>query len=113
MGYSLRCRNMTDTALSVHAGQRDMKGKSMKKADTMRREYQREDLGKGVRGKHYAEFVKGSNLVLLTPELSKIFPTNEAVNAALTSLVTVARSATRLTPRARSKSKGRQLAATE
>lgn len=71
----------------------------MKKADEMRAEYRREDLGKGVRGKHYAEFKKGSNLVLLTPELSKIFPTNEAVNAALSSLVGVARSATGLTSR--------------
>ena len=44
----------------------------MKKADEMRAEYRRDNLGKGVRGKHYAEFKKGSNLVLLTPELSKI-----------------------------------------
>ena len=71
----------------------------MKKVKEIRAEYRREDLGKGVRGKHYAEFKRGSNLVLLTPELAKIFPTNEAVNAALTSLVGVARSATGLTPR--------------
>jgi len=71
----------------------------MKKADEMRTEYRHEDLGKGVRGKHYAEFKKGSNLVLLTPELSKIFPSNEAVNAALNSLVEVARSASGLTLR--------------
>jgi hypothetical protein len=70
-----------------------MKGKSMKKTEDMRAEYRREDLGKGVRGKHYAAFQKGSNLVLLTPELAKIFPTNEAVNSALESLVGVARSA--------------------
>jgi len=76
-----------------------MKGKYMKKADEMRAEYRREDIGKGVRGKHYAEFKKGSNLVLLTPELSKIFPSNEAVNAALNSLVEVARSASGLTRR--------------
>lgn len=69
----------------------------MKKTDEMRAEYRREELGKGVRGKHYAEFKKGSNLVLLTPELSKIFPTNEAVNEVLNSLVGVARSATGLT----------------
>ncbi len=55
----------------------------------MRAEYRREDLGKGVRGKHHAAFKKGSNLVLLTPELAKIFPTNEAVNSALESLVNV------------------------
>jgi len=65
----------------------------MKKTEDIRPEYKREDLGKGVRGKHYAAFQKGSNLVLLTPELAKIFPTNEAVNAALESLVGVARSA--------------------
>ncbi len=71
----------------------------MKKVDEMRAEYRREDIGKGVRGKHYAEFKKGSNLVLLSPELSKIFPSNEAVNAALNSLVEVARSASGLTRR--------------
>jgi hypothetical protein len=67
----------------------------MKKSDDMRAEYRREELGKGVRGKHYAAYKKGSNLVLLSPELSKIFPTNEAVNAALSSLVGIACSATR------------------
>ena len=71
----------------------------MKKAEEMRAEYRREDLGKGVRGKHFDEFKKGSNLVFLTPELAKIFPTNEAVNAALSSLVGVARSVTGLTSR--------------
>ena len=39
----------------------------MKKVDEIRAEYRREDLSKGTRGKHYAEFKKGSNLVLLTP----------------------------------------------
>jgi hypothetical protein len=65
----------------------------MKKTKPMRTEYRREDLGSGVRGKHFGEFQKGSNLVVVSPELSKIFPTNEAVNAALSSLVAVARSA--------------------
>ncbi len=71
----------------------------MKKAEDMRAEYRRENLGKGVRGKHYAAYRKGSNLVLLTPELAKIFPTNKAVNAALESLVGVAHSAIRQTSR--------------
>ena len=71
----------------------------MKKTEEMRAEYRREDLGKGVRDKHFDEFKKGSNLVFLTPELAKIFPTNEAVNAALNSLVGVTRSATGLTSR--------------
>ena len=78
----------------------------MKKVEEMRAEYRREYLGKGVRVKHHAEFKKGSNLVLLTPELSKNFPDNEAVNAILNSLVEVARSAasrTRRSPRTRPK----------
>ena len=77
----------------------------MKKVEEMRTEYRREDLGKGVRGKHYAAFQKGSNLVLLTPELAKIFPTTDAVNAALESLVGVARSATSLTRRSSGRAK--------
>ena len=68
----------------------------MKKVEEMRAEYRREDLGKGVRGKHFADYQKGSNLVLLTPELSKVFPTTEAVNAALSTLVGIARSTTAL-----------------
>ncbi len=66
----------------------------MKKIEQLRTEYRRDEPGKGVRGKHYAEFKKGNNLVLLRPELAKIFPTNKAVNAALDLLVGVARSAT-------------------
>ena len=77
----------------------------MKKVEEMRTEYRREDLGKGVRGKHYTAFQKGSNLVLLTPELAKIFPTTDAVNAALESLVGVARSATSLTRRSSGRAK--------
>ena len=82
----------------------------MKKAEEMRAEYRREDLGKGVRGKHCDEFKKGSNLVLLTPELAKIFPTNESVNAALSSLVGVARSATGLTSRSSGRATKRRTA---
>ncbi len=77
----------------------------MKKVDGMRAEYRREDLGKGVRGKHYAEFQRGSNLIFLTPELSRIFPTAEAVNSALSSLVAVAQAAADGQPRARGRVK--------
>lgn len=71
----------------------------MRNVDEIRAEYRRDDLGNGVRGKHLEEFKKGSNLVLLTPELSKIFPTNEVVNTALSSLVGVAHSVKGLTSR--------------
>lgn len=35
----------------------------MKKIEQMRTEYRRKELGKGVRGRHYAEFRKGTNMV--------------------------------------------------
>ena len=82
----------------------------MKKAEEMRAEYRREDLGKGVRGKHFDEFKTGSNLIILSPDLAKIFPTNEAVNSALSSLVGVARSATGLAPRSSPRATKRRVA---
>lgn len=82
----------------------------MKKVEEMRAEYQRKDLGTGVRGKHFAEFVKGSNLVVLTPELARIFPTTDAVNSALSSLVGVARASTGIKPRRAAASRKRRIA---
>jgi hypothetical protein len=64
----------------------------MKKAkrDELRPEYRREDLGKGVRGKHLRACRAGTNLVLLRPEVAAAFPTARAVNGALSSLIEVA-----------------------
>lgn len=64
----------------------------MKKAkrDALRREYRREDFGKGVRGKHLKAYREGTNLVLLQPEVAAAFPTARAVNDALSSLIEVA-----------------------
>ena len=63
--------------------------------DELRSEYKREDLGKGVRGKFYKEYTKGTNLVLLSPDVAAAFPTTESVNEALRSLVRIAQTATR------------------
>jgi hypothetical protein len=51
--------------------------------DTLRAEYRREDLGKGVRGKYHKQYLAGTNLVLLDPDVSSAFPTAELVNTAL------------------------------
>ena len=59
--------------------------------DELRPEYRREDLGTGVRGKYLEAYREGSNLVLLSPDVAKAFPTEEAVNEALRSLIEVAR----------------------
>ncbi len=60
------------------------------KSDELRSEYTRADLGKGVRGKHLKSYRAGTNLVLLRPDVAAVFPTDEAVNKALGSLIEVA-----------------------
>jgi hypothetical protein len=75
----------------------------MKKANGLRPEYRRADLGKGVRGKYYREYMKGTNLVLLRPEVAQAFPTSEAVNDALQGLIEVASRSASLTARTRRK----------
>ncbi len=75
----------------------------MKKAesdDELRPLYTREDFGKGIRGKHFEAYRKGTNLVLLSPDVAKVFPTDEAVNEALRALIDIARKSTGLKKRA-------------
>ncbi len=76
----------------------------MKKAkpndsDDLRPEYRREDLGKGIRGKHHAAYQKRTNLVLLSPDVAKAFPTSEAVNEALRGLLELTEQTNKLTRR--------------
>jgi hypothetical protein len=68
----------------------------MKKAkselnDWGRSEYKRSDLGELVRGKYAKRLSKSSIIVLLDPEVAKAFPTSEAVNKALRSLISTKR----------------------
>ena len=55
--------------------------------DTMREEY---DFSGGIRGKHFQAYRQGTNLVLLEPEMAKIFKDSATVNAALRKLAQVA-----------------------
>ncbi len=71
--------------------------KKVKESDELRPEYRREDLGQGIRGKYYESYQKGTNLVLLNPDVAKVFPTEAAVNEALRSLIKVAEKSTGLT----------------
>lgn len=85
-----------------------MKERFMSKAkDAMRAEYKREDLGKGVRGKYFARYAKGSNLVLLNDEVAKAFPTTEAVNEALLGLLALTEQTARITARSKRVSRKR------
>ncbi|MBA3027545.1 MAG: hypothetical protein FP816_01855 [Desulfobacteraceae bacterium] len=60
----------------------------------MREEYNKEDLGAGKRGKFYKKYNQSNNIVLLKPEEAKVFPTEDAVNDALLSLIKVSKAAT-------------------
>jgi len=73
--------------------------KKAKVSDILRPEYRREDLGQGVRGRYFESYRKGSNLVLLSPDVAKVFPTEEAVNEALRSLIDLAEKSTGQTKR--------------
>ena len=71
--------------------------KKVKQSDELRPEYKREDLGRGIRGKYFDSYLKGTNLILLNPDVAKVFPTEDAVNKALRSLIAVAQKSTGLT----------------
>ena len=77
----------------------------MKKAkledEEMRAEYRREDFGPLARGKCANAYVKATNVVVIDPGLTKVFPHSEAVNEALRSLPAVATLTTGITGRSR------------
>jgi hypothetical protein len=71
-----------------------MKKISAKKInDDLRPEYDLRQLKGGVRGKYYREATAGTNLVLIEPELTAVFPDTESVNRALRLLADTAESA--------------------
>lgn len=84
-----------------------MKGRFMKKVkgEELRTEYTRKDLGKGIRGKYLKAYRAGTNLVLLKPEVASAFPTERAVNDALSSLINVAQHAVVLKKRSSKRAK--------
>lgn len=74
------------------------KGKS-ELHDWLRSEYKRSDFGELVRGK-YADRVRAStNVVVLDPQVARVFPNDKAVNDALRGLMELARSSARRTSR--------------
>ena len=52
----------------------------------MKKEY---DFGKGVRGKYAKKYKAGTNIVLLEPDVAKVFKTPTSVNDALRSLTQI------------------------
>jgi hypothetical protein len=58
----------------------------------MRKEY---DFSRGVRGKYFKKFKQGTNVVVLSPDVSAAFPDSESVNNALRTLLKAARKSVR------------------
>lgn len=61
-----------------------------KRSDELRPEYDFTKL-RGVRGKYLDEYRAGTNVVLLDPDVASVFQSPKDVNAALRSLISVAR----------------------
>ena len=51
--------------------------------DDIRPEY---DFSHGVRGKHFKKYREGNNVVVIEPDIAKVFSTPQAVNSALRGL---------------------------
>ena len=62
--------------------------KARERNNEMLREY---DFSQGIRGKYARRYAKGSNDVVLEPDVAKVFPNAEAVNSSLRSLAEIIR----------------------
>ena len=55
----------------------------MNNEDTLRPEYPADLIKSGVRGKYANRYREGTNIVLVDPDLHRLFPDSESVNRAL------------------------------
>src|SRR5438093_1267454 len=94
---SSRTRNeTTPSESSAPDERRGARGHSMSKAkrrddDDLLPEYDFASMTGGVRGKYVARLRRGSNLVLLDPDVAAAFPSDGAVNEALRGVLNTAR----------------------
>jgi hypothetical protein len=54
----------------------------------MRAEY---DFSRGIRGKYARRYARGANLVLLAPDVARLFPDSDSVNSSLRALAGIIR----------------------
>jgi len=60
----------------------------------LREEYPEELIRSGIRGQYAKSYREGTNVVLIDPDLQKIFPDSDAVNRALREYLSTKRTAT-------------------
>jgi hypothetical protein len=63
-------------------------GNNAEPEEEMREEY---DFSGGVRGKYYKQYMEGTNVVLLEPDVAEVFRDSESVNQALRVLISIAK----------------------
>lgn len=74
-----------------------MKAKEKKSSDELRSEYNF-DYSKAIRGKYYKRILEeGANVVMLEPDVAKVFVDSAAVNDALRALIDLLKTTNRLT----------------
>ena len=49
------------------------------------------DFSKGTRGKHAKIFAEGTNIIVLAPDVMKIFPNSNSVNETLRAIAKIAK----------------------
>ena len=60
--------------------------KRMRKDPDMLEEY---DFSKGVQGKYARKYAEGTNVVVIEPDVARVFPDHDSVNEALRSLAEI------------------------
>jgi hypothetical protein len=70
-----------------------MKKAKKPRGDELRPEYKRSDFQSMVRGKYVDRLRTGSNIVVLDPDVARLFPNGASVNDALRALADIAKRA--------------------
>ena len=70
----------------LHFGEEGSNMKKLPRDPDMLEKY---DLSKGVRGKYAQRYAEGTNVVVIEPDVAKIFPDHDSVNQALRSLAEI------------------------
>ena len=58
-------------------------------SDSEREVLEEYDFSGGIRGKYAGRFSEGSNVIVLDPDVARVFTDSESVNQALRALVTI------------------------
>ena len=98
MGFRQGIFEYKKQRISFKKSNTSMKKDKATTQDELRKEYKRSDFTAPLaRGKYTKRLRDSSNIVVLRPEVAKVFPNEEAVNNALTVLIEVARANTQQT----------------